>query len=151
MRILLHRLNHFSRLKCRGFQHRSRDVSFVRVARQAGDHAARILLPIRRVQPGKCRNEIDTAIVVDRSRQRLDIGTLLNHSEVVAKPLYQRSGNRHAAFQSVACGAIAKFVPDSGEEAKTRRHQPLARVHQQKATCAVGVLDLARTKTRLAD
>src|SRR5436309_29115 len=103
------------------------------------------------LQPGKCRNEIDTAIVVDRSRQRLDIGTLLNHSEVVAKPLYQRSGNRHAAFQSVACGAIAKFVPDSGEEAKTRRHQPLARVHQQKATCAVGVLDLARTKTRLAD
>ena len=48
--VLLHRLHDFAGLKRRRLQHRARQVSLVRVARQPRDHAARVVLPIRRVQ-----------------------------------------------------------------------------------------------------
>src|SRR5437763_8994223 len=63
--VLLHGLHHLPRLERSGLQHRPRQVAFVRVARQPCDHAARIVLPIGRVQAREGGHEIYSAVVLD--------------------------------------------------------------------------------------
>ena len=92
-------------------------MAFVGVARQAGDDAARIVLPIRRVQPAEGRDEINAAVILHGARQRLDVAALFDQAEVVANPLHQRAGNGHAAFQRVDGRLRAEAVRDRGQHA----------------------------------
>src|SRR5207245_5042269 len=49
--VFLHRLDNFPRLKRSCLQNRSREMALVRISRQSGDYAPRIMLPVRSVQP----------------------------------------------------------------------------------------------------
>src|SRR5258707_13958581 len=118
MRIFLHCLDHFPCLKSCGLKNGTRNVTFVRVACQAGDDPARILFPIRGVQPGKCGNEVNAAIVVNCSRERLDFSAFLNESETVTEPLHQRSGNGYASLQGVVSGLATELVRNRRKQSK---------------------------------
>ena len=63
--IALHRLDHVERLIRGGFQCGACNVAGGGVARQPGDHAARIGTPVRRIEAGKRRHKIHVAVVGD--------------------------------------------------------------------------------------
>src|SRR5207244_13422840 len=67
--VFLHRLDNFPRLKRSCLQNRSREMALVRISRQSGDYAPRIMLPVRSVQPRKRRLKIHASIVLDAPRK----------------------------------------------------------------------------------
>src|SRR5581483_2310672 len=83
---------------------------------QADDHAAGVASPVRREQPGERRNEIDPAVVGHLAGQRFGLGRTGDHAELVAQPLYRRSGDRDRALQGVAGLAVTELVADGRQE-----------------------------------
>jgi len=126
-------------------------MSFVRIASQSRDHAACIVLPVRRVQPGERRHEVHAAVVVHRPGERLDLRALPDQSEIVADPLHQCARDRDAAFESVEGALPLELIRDRGEQSEARLHRHFAHVHQQETAGAVGVLGLADLEAGLAD
>ncbi len=149
-RILFHRFHNFAALKCRRLQHRARQVPLVRVARQARDHSARALLPVRRVQSRKRRHKIHAAVVLHASRQRLDVRTFLNHPKIVPKPLHQRARDGDASFQRIPRRFAPKLVRDGRQQAEVRRHASLAGVHQQESSRCRTYFSLPRAGSTFA-
>ena len=126
-------------------------MPLIRVTREPGNHSPRILLPIGSVETGKSGDEINAAVVVDRACKRFHVRAFLNESEIVAKPLHQRSRDGDSTFESVMNGPAAKLVGNRSQQPEVRRDEPLAGIHQQKAARPVGILHLAGPKTRLPD
>jgi hypothetical protein len=58
-------------------------------AGQADDRPARIGTPVRGEQTGERRDDVGAAVVVDGSRQCLDLAGVADDAEVVAQPLDQ--------------------------------------------------------------
>ena len=55
------------------------------------DHAARVIAPVGREQPGEGGDEVDAAVVLDGARQILDFRGALDQLQAVAQPLDQRA------------------------------------------------------------
>src|SRR5208282_3808851 len=85
--ILLHGVQYLSSLKSGGFEDRSRQMALVCEPSETSDDSAGIRLPIGRIQTGKCRDEIDPAVIIDASREWFNIFTPGQNSQIVAKPL----------------------------------------------------------------
>ncbi len=49
------------------------------------------LVPVRRIQTRKGRNEVDPTVVLDIGRELFDFAARADHSQVVAQPLHQRA------------------------------------------------------------
>ena len=119
--------------------------------RQADDGPARTVIPMRRVEARERRHEVDAAVVRHRLRERLDVGALLNQPEVVAHPLHERTGHRHAPLERVMRRRASDPVRDRRQQTTRGTHGRLAGVQQQEAAGAVGVLRLAGTEAGLTD
>src|ERR1700680_2397235 len=87
-----------------------------RIASKAGNDSAGIVVPIRSVQTREGRNEIDAAVVGNRSGQRLYVGALLDKVKVIPQPLHKRAGDRDASFECILSRLLAKFVGDGCEK-----------------------------------
>src|SRR5450759_985187 len=129
----------------------TRDVALVDVPGEAGDDAARLVLPVRREETTEGGDEVDATVVLDRGRERLDVGRLLDHPEVVAEPLHQGAGDRDGPLQGVHGRLVADLVAQGREEAVLRRNCLRAGVEEHEAARAVRVLRLAGGETRLAE
>ena len=97
----VHRLDDLARLPRGRLEHRAGEVALGDVAGEAGDHAARVAAPVRREQAGERGHEVAAAVVLDRARQRLDLGRRADQPELVAEPLHQRAGDRDRALERV--------------------------------------------------
>ena len=68
-----HGVDHLADLERGGLQHGAGNVAFIHEVGQAGNHAARVVLPIWCVQAGEGGNEVDAAVVTYGSRERLNV------------------------------------------------------------------------------
>ena len=119
-------------------------------AGEADDRAAGSLVPIRGAQADEGRHEIDSARVGHRQGEVFDLGSRADHLEAVAEPLHDGAGDEDRAFQAI--GQLAADPPaDRGEQAVLRGDRFVARVQQQEAAGAVGVLRAARLEAGLAE
>ena len=82
---------------------------------------------------------------------RLDICCGGDHSEVVAQPLHERSGDGDGAFEGVHRGLIADLVADGGEQSVLAHDLVGACVQQHEVACAIGVLRLTGRQARLTE
>src|SRR5437660_2066206 len=124
-------------------------MAFICVAREPRNYAPRAVLPIRRVETRERWHEIDSSIVVDRSRQILDVRTFLDEAEVVAQPLHQGPGDGDTSLQRVLGRLVAKLVSQGSKQTMFRLHQAAPGIHEQKAASPVGVLGFSRLKAGL--
>ena len=124
-------------------------MSLVDIARHAGDHAARIVLPIGRVKTGKGRHKVHATIVFYRLCQHLHFGRASNQSEVVAQPLHQRTRNRNRPFQRIDRRLAGKLIAHRRQQTVLGVHGLGAGVEQHKTTRTIRILRLAGSKTRL--
>ena len=117
-------------------------------ARYADDRAPRALVPVRRAESRKGRDDVGPR------RVRHFLGILLRlrrfryHIQLVAQPLHRRPADEDAALESVfhmvpaACG-------DGRDKPVFALDYLTAGVHQQEAARAVGVLHLPRFEAAL--
>ena len=126
-------------------------MSGVHIPSEAGDHAACVVLPVRGEQPGERRDEVHAAVVLYRRGQVLDIRRGLDHLQVVAEPLDQGAGDGDGALEHVVGRLVPDLVAHPSDQAALRRDRLVARVEQQEATGAVGVLGLADREAGLAE
>ena len=119
-------------------------------ARDAQQCPAGVLVPVGRTQTGEGRHEVNTAVVFHRMGQVVDVGRGADQACPVAQPLDGRPTHEHAAFQRI--GGLAANVPGHrGQQVVGRFHRFVARVHQQEAPGAVGVLQHAGLRAQLAE
>ena len=71
---------------------------------------ARVAPPVRREQAREGRHEIAAAVVLDRQRERLDLGRAADQPDVVAEPLHERAGDRDRALERVRRLGRAELV-----------------------------------------
>ena len=132
------------------FQRRARDVGQCRAARQAGDGAARVGLPVGCAQSGEGRHHHHAAGVGDALRQRFDFRAALDGVQAVAQPLHHRAADKHTALQRKL--GLRRGLRRAGRQQSVARGLEVrAGVHQQKAAGAVGVLGHAGLETGLAE
>ena len=77
---------------------------FTGTARQPNNNAASILIPVRRSQSGKCRNEIDTAVIY--GGQHLNVRRGLYDTQRISQPLYDRTAYEHATLKCVLSSPV---------------------------------------------
>jgi hypothetical protein len=133
------------------FEGRARQVTAVGEARQAGDHAAGALLPMRGIQSRERRHEIYIAVVLDLHGQPLYICTGLDQAQIVAQPLHDRPGDRDRAFQRVHGRLRVDAVGHRRNQPRVRDYRLRTGIHQQETARAIGVLGLAGLKARLTN
>jgi len=99
-------------------------VALVCEAREADDHAARVVAPIRGEEPGERGNEGHAARIVDGSRELLDLGRVVDEAQVVPQPLDERASHGDRALERVHRVGVAELPGDGGDQSKarTRRH-----------------------------
>ena len=119
-----------------------------RSTRKADDRAARVHIPVRRAHAGERRDQINPAVVRERSRQRFRLRRGRNQLHFVPQPLNRRARHEHAALQRV--GRLAVHAPsDGGQQPRLTANRPRAGVHQHETARAIGILGLARAKACL--
>ena len=121
-----------------------------RAAGQAHDCAAAVHVPVRRAQARERRHQVHAARILDRIGDHLRLRSALNELHLIAQPLDHRAADKHAALQRVR--RLAADAPgDGGHQAGLAGHRQLARVHEQEAARAVGVLHHAGLEAALAE
>ena len=132
------------------FKRCARDVGQRAAARQAGDAAAGIGLPVRRAQAREGRHQHHAAGIRHALRQRFDFAAAADSAQSIAQPLHHRATYKHAAFQSeLRLGAGLRCA--GGQQAVVRGLECAARVHQHEAAGAVGVFGHAGSKAGLTE
>ena len=121
-----------------------------RAARQSGDGAARVRLPVGGAQAGKGRHQHHASAVGHAFGQLLHLAAVLDGLQAVAQPLHHGTADEDAAFQR-KLGLAARLGGRCGQQAVARGLEAGARVHEHEATRAVGVLGHACIKTGLAE
>ena len=121
-----------------------------RAAGEADDRAAGSLVPVRGAQADERRHEIDSARVGNRQGEVFDLGGRADHLQAVAEPLHDGAGDEDRAFQAIG-DLVAEAPADRRDQAVLRGDRFVARVQQQEAARAVGVLRAARLEAGLAE
>src|SRR5271165_883378 len=119
------------------------------ITRQAANRAASTGLPVRCEQPGERRHEVDATVVLHLPRQGLDLSAVADEIQIVAQPLYQRTRYGDASFERVVRRLLAELICDRRKQSEFRLYWLETGIHQEEATCAIGVLRLSRLETRL--
>ena len=114
------------------------------------DHPPRIGIPVGRSQTCKGRNHINTVRILHRSRIFFRLGRILNHAQLVPKPLNRCSGHEHTALQRITNFTL-RTGSNCGQKPVFRLYRGLSRVHQKETACSIGVFRLARFKTALTE
>ena len=148
--VFLHRADDVHRLERDAFERRPGDVRRRGPAGDAADGAMGILVPVGRAHAGEGGDEIDAAVVRDRRGEGLDLGGTPDDAEAVAEPLDDGTAYEDGAFQRVI-DLVANLPGDGGEEVVAGEDGLFARVHQEEAAGAVGVLDGAGLGAHLAE
>ena len=108
-------------------------------AGDAADGAVGILVPVRGAHAGEGGDEIHAAVVLDRTGQGLDLGGTPDDAQAVPEPLDDGSAHKDGALQGVI-DLVADLPGDGGEEVVAGEDGLFARVHQEEAAGAVGIL-----------
>ena len=137
--VLLHRADDVHRLERDAFEGRAGDMGRRRATGDAADGTVGILVPIGGAHAGKGRDEVYAAVVRDRGRQGFDLGGTPDDAEAVAQPLDDGTTHEDGAFQGVI-DLVTDLPGDGGEEVVPGEDGLFARVHQEEAAGAVGVL-----------
>src|SRR5690349_15969931 len=111
-------------------------MTFIDVSGQPGDYSSRIVFPIRSVQARESRHEIYTAVIGYSIRKILDLCAGTEYPKIVAKPLYERSGDRNASLQRVSSTLIRKFIRNGRQKTVLGMHRSFTSVHQNEAACS---------------
>ncbi len=146
-----HRLDHLPGLVGHRLQRGPGDVRLGHVPGQPDQRAAGVRTPVGREQSGERRHQVRPAVVLDRGRERLDLGRRGDQPEVVAQPLHQRPGDRDRALQGVHRRLPADLVADRGQQSVGAGHLQRPGVHQEEVPGAVGVLARARLEADLSE
>ena len=126
-------------------------MSGVYVASQPGEYTAGVALPVRREQPRERRDEVATAVIVDRAGQVLDLGRSLDHLQIVTQPLHQRTGDGDGALEAIHRRLIADLVAQGCQQAALGLHGLGTGVEQQEVTGPVGVLCVTNVVAGLSE
>ncbi len=110
-------------------------------AGQADDCTARIHIPVRGAQPGKCRDHVHILVVLDLPRQCIGFRSIADDTQFVTQPLHSGAGNEYRTLQRVGWLAIG-VATDRGQQTVFAHRVLITHVHQQKAACAIGVFGL---------
>ena len=148
--ILLHRIQDVGYLESQGFQSGADDMVLVHAARQSGDHAAGVGIPVGRSQTGKCRNHIASVRIRNFFCKIFGILGGLDELHLVAEPLDRRARHVDGTLKGVL-DLAAKSPGDGREEPVLREDRLFTRVHQHEASGPVGVLGFAGSPTGLAE
>jgi FMN reductase len=135
----------------RCLQRRTRDMSLVGETREAYDHTARVVTPVRREQAGERGNEDDTFRAFDRACERLDLTGVVDDSEVVAQPLDQRAGNGHRPLECVDRFRVTELPRNGGDQAVLGHHRLLPEREVQEGPRAVRVLHVTVVEACVAE
>ena len=126
--VLPHRVEHVGDLERDAFQRGAGEVAGGGAAREAGDRAARVLVPVRSAQPRKRRHEVDAAGVRHARGQRLHVRGRLDEAQPVAQPLHDCAADEDAPLQRVI--RLRACLP------RDRREQLVPRGHRLRARCS---------------
>ena len=148
--VLLHRADDVHRLERDAFEGRPGDVGRLGAAGDAADGTMGILVPVGGAHAGEGRDEVYAAVVRNRCRQSLDLGGTPDDAEAVAQPLDDGTAHEDGAFQGVI-DLVADFPGNGGKEVVPGEDGLFARIHQEEAAGAVGVLDGAGLGAHLAE
>ncbi len=107
-------------------------------------------IPVRSAQPGERRHEHDALAGRHALRQRGGLGAAGDDAEAVAQPLHRGPADEDAALEGVGPPAVP-LQGDRTHEPGRRCRRLLAGVQQQEAAGAVGDLDHAPARARLAE
>ena len=148
---MLHGIEHIGYLKGNRFQRGAGNVRFAGATSEAAEAGAGIGLPVGRPQAGKGGHQHHALAAVHLLCQRLDFMAVAYKVKVVAQPLHNGAGHKHAAFQRVL-GGLAALLPRHGAEQLVLAVDDFAAgIHQHKAAGAIGVFGHARMHTAMAE
>src|SRR5439155_25144416 len=149
-RIFFHDFEDIGHLESDSLQRGARNVSCGGPARQTGNRATRILIPVRRPQPGKRGYQVNPAAICDAACERFHIDGGFDQSQSISQPLNHCATDEHAAFQSVV-GASVGLPGHGGEKLVLRWRGLRAEVHQNETAGAISVFGQAARKTVLSE
>ena len=138
-------------MECNRFESRTGDVVLVDVAGQTHDHAAGIGLPVWGEEAGEGRHDVAAAVVLDLFRQRLNLGSIGNDSEVVTQPLHEGPRDGDGTFEGVDSLGVADLVGHRRQQTVLAGHRLVAGVDEHEVAGAVGVLGLALLEACLTE
>ena len=101
--ISAHSVSQVSNLVGDSFERGACDVAGCSATGQADDGASCIRVPMRRTQADECGNDVDTAVVVYRCGQTLDVGRGVDDAEAITQPLDDRPADKDAPLQRIVC------------------------------------------------
>ncbi len=148
--VLLHRAHDVHGLEGDAFEGGAGDMGSRGTAGNAADGTMGILIPVGGAHAGEGRDEIDAAVVLDRRCQGLDLGGTPDDAQAVAEPLDDGTAHEDGSFQGII-DLVPDLPGDGSEEVVAREDGLLARVHQEEAAGAVGVLHGAGFGAHLAE
>ena len=105
---------------------------------------------MRRAEARERRHEIHAACVRHLGRKILRIPGFPDEPQLVAQPLDDRAADKNRALERIL-HAPAEADRDRGNKTVLTFHCRFARVHEQKAACAVGVFRIAGCKAALTE
>ena len=148
--VLLHGGDEVHALVGNGFLRGADDVLPLCAARDADDGPAGVHIPIRRAEAREGRDKIHAAGGVDLLRIILCVACLAEEAHLVAQPLDNGPADKDAALEGI--GHMAAEPGCNGrDKAVAADAGRLARVHEQEAARAVGILGLAGGEAALAE
>ena len=149
-----HCLKYIAGLVAHGLQCCTSDMTDGRATSEANDGATCIGVPVRSAKTDEGRDEIDAAIVGNRSRQCLYINAVLNDLQAITQPLDGSAGNEDTAFQCIGqlgIVGLALAPGNGGKQTVLRRNALVAGVHQHETAGAIGVLRHTNFEAGLAE
>src|SRR5712664_3340327 len=126
-------------------------MTFVVEAREPDDAATRVGAPVRSVESGKCRHEIDAAVVRNGVGKRFDVARLFDNTELVAKPLDGRTGHGYRTLERINGRRATKLIANGGQQSSLRGHDIRPRIQQHEVARAISVFGFAGQKANLPD
>ena len=151
-RLARHGVEHVAALEGDRLERGARQVRARGAAREADERAARVRDPSR-ARPGRrrrARGRRRPCPAPTRPAPRVS-AALRDDAEPVAQPLDRRARDEHAALERVASSRRRSATPPWSAGPRAEATRARARVEQQEAAGAVGVLGHARLDAALAE
>src|SRR5262249_19184303 len=119
-----------------------------RAARQPGDSAAGILIPMRRAKARESGHQVNAPAIRDAGSEGFDFRRIADQLQPVPEPLDDRTANEYAPFERIIPLAIG-FPGNGGQKLMLRFYRLGADVHKHEAASAISVFGPPARKTVL--
>lgn len=149
--VLLHGIQNGFGLETSSLQRRTGNVTLLGIRRDAKDCSSCIIVPIRRIQARKGRDEEDAAIVGHRFRQFGNVLAFVHEFHIVHEELDARAGYGNASFECVHAPIWTEIEGHGGEKTVAGDDGLFSYIVQEEASGTVGVLGKTWFKSFLAN